>query len=173
MGGEKEDGGAAMKKMTIALIGLFLVGLSIPTMAGWNFKSLRNLQVNVEYSGYSSRNFMGDPIYYRGQTLRYRISIYNKGNRPFKNFPVESTLYWAGAVTCTLPDGRTVSFGGLQTLPGNSSSGLRPMTIPKNGMAFFDVTYVLPRDVCPNLAEIRIDAGKGGGEGVTQNPDEV
>ncbi len=154
-----------MKRLILAFSFLcFMVG-GLPASAGWNFHSLRDLEVNIEYSGYPFRNSSGDPVYLMGSTMRYRVTVTNHGKRPFKGFPVSSVLYWSGAVTCTRfwLDNQTVSFGPLQSLVG-SESGERLLDIDSMGSAFFDAIYVVPNDVCPNRGEVRVDADRGGGK---------
>jgi hypothetical protein len=154
-----------MKNFLKAAITLILPLCSIGTLgAEWNNHSLKNLEPVVEYRGYDFIRGDGQPVYHMNQTARIRVTILNHGNRPFKDYPVKASLFWAEDVSCTRfwKDMETVSYSPSQILPGGEF-GPYALTIGGDSYSFFDVFYDIPDTVCPNSVRIKLDAGRKGG----------
>jgi hypothetical protein len=145
-----------MKKLTASVICGLVLGASAPLSAGWNFNALKDIElVKVQYFNYTT--FEGMPVYGRGDTVMFRVSIHNFGNRPFKNFPVSTSLHWADTAVC---DGIVYPAG--DPLPGGSRSPIQVIAMKGQDVGYFDVSYQIPNDACPNTVEVRLDGGKGG-----------
>jgi hypothetical protein len=145
----------------LALPILYISGLH----AGWNVHPDGGLVVRIDYMDVISRDPMtGHPVYNRGDTVHYRITIMNSGKKGFKNFPIQGSLWWKDEVTCNRywSDNQTVTFTPLEMLPGDSVSGPHRLTIEKDSYSFFDGFYTIPDAVCPGAVQIRLDAGHGG-----------
>lgn len=148
-----------MRKLAI-VVGGFLLTASAPVAAGWNFNALKDLDlVKAQYFNYTDSVF-GMPRYGRGDTVMFRVSIHNFGNRPFKNFPVETSLYWAKTAVCN-----GVVYEAGTPLVGGSRSGIQLISMEKQDVGYFDVSYPIPNDACPNVVEVHLDGGRGGNPG--------
>jgi len=153
-----------MKRTIAVSAAVLLFGTAAFVEAGWNSRSLRNLDVSVEYQRHTSQNSSGEPVFKIGNLLKYNIIIKNNGNRPFKKFPVQPSLHWANSTSCSRDwyDNKVVSFSAGQLLPGNSVSPVRQINIPKGGSAVISVTYGVPLESCPNKGELWLDQLRGG-----------
>ncbi|MBI3289284.1 MAG: hypothetical protein HYZ74_07175 [Elusimicrobia bacterium] len=146
-----------MKKAALTL--LTAAFIAAPVAAGNHFGEFKDLNVDVEYFDYAYKTPSGEPVYFIGSTIRYRVTIKNEGNRTYNNFQARSTLRWVGSVTCTRTwlDNQTVSYQDGTPLPGDSSSGWRPAEMKKGSSASIDASYGLPLTLCPGQGDIYID----------------
>lgn len=148
-----------MKKfLSGILMGWLLLGAH-PIFAGWHVGEFKDLAVEIEYFDYAYKLPSGEPVYYIGSTMRYRITLRNRGNRTFKNFQSKITLRWAGNFSCKRwwYDNQFASYLLDTLLPGNADSGLRMADMGKGGTVSYEATYYIPWGICPGQAYARIE----------------
>lgn len=145
------------KALTTSLTGLVLA--SAPAWAGWHLGEFKDLQVDVQYFDYAYKLPDGEPVYFIGTRMRYRVTLMNGTNRAFNNFQGKATVVWDGNWSCvrTWYDNQSASFQDGTPLPGGSDSGLRVLDMGKGGTASFEATYQILPDVCPGRAQLLVE----------------
>jgi len=148
-----------MKKFILFFAAIALFGISKPVMAGWHFGEFQTMDVSIEYFDYAFLTPSGQPVYYIGTNMRYRITLKNNGNRTYKNFQSKTVLRWKDSVTCLRwwYDNQTVSYKKDNPLPGNSDSGLRTADMGKKGSTSYEASYYIPWGICPGEAYVLVE----------------
>lgn len=148
-----------IRKMALPLFLVSLFGVPSGHTQGRHVGEAKDLNVKVDYFDYAYTLPNGEPVYYIGSTIRYRVTITNLSRRTYKNFQSKSTLRWVGNFSCQRwwYDNGTASYVDGQPLPGNSNSGLRSADMGKMGQSSYEALYPIPLSTCPGRGEVVIE----------------
>ena len=147
-----------MRSVLISLAFLAFGGARV-SAAGLHLGELKDVAVDVEYFDYVDQLPGGEPVYYIGSNMRYRVTLKNEGKRSFDNFQLKSTLVWVGDWSCVRwwLDNQSVDYHNGEPLPGNSSTGWRSADMGPEASTSIEASYFLPLQLCPGRAELLIE----------------
>lgn len=146
-----------MKRIGMVVLTAFFFSTASAEEFGWNFRRLDNIDlIKATYFDYTYLD-RGIPVYGRGDVVKYRITLVWNSKGRLKNYPIEAGLFWAESTVC---NGQVVNAG--DPLPNSYRSGIQRINLSgSDNIDYFDVAYLMPNDVCPNMVEIRLHSLKG------------